>query len=98
MRSGFFSLIVVDWERKWPLEGALQTRFLRLGRHHGVTLLFLGEEDASQGIALVPLRIRAGRRREAPGVYRLELEIIRDKRGFGMTRQEEPAHGPPGMR
>ncbi len=98
MRSGFFSLIVVDWNMQWSLEGALQTRFLRLGRHHGVTLLFLGEENATHGIALVPLRIRAERRREAPGLYRLELEVIRDKRGSGMTRQEEAAHGPPGLR
>ncbi|MFP4406906.1 MAG: hypothetical protein ACLFPW_00155 [Spirochaetaceae bacterium] len=98
MRSGFFSLVVVDWKVQWPLEGALQTRFLRLGEHHGVTLLFLSEEHASRGIALVPVRIRADRRREAPGVYRLTLEIVRDKRGFGMTRQEEAAHGPPGLR
>jgi hypothetical protein len=98
MRSGFFSLLVVDWNDEWSLEGALQTRFLRLGRHHGVTLLFIGKENGGNGIALVPLRIRATRRREAPGAYLIDMELIRDKRGVRMTRQEEAAHGPPGLR
>ena len=98
MRSGFFSLVVVDWSDSWSLEGALQTRFFRLGRNHGVTLLFLAEERTTEGIALVPLRIRATRRREAPGAYLIDLEIIRDKRGVRMSRQEEAACGPPGLR
>lgn len=98
MRSGFFSLVVVDWSDSWSLEGALQTRFFRLGRNHGVTLLFLAEERATEGIALVPLRIRATRRREAPGAYLIDMELIRDKRGVRMSRQEEAACGPPGLR
>lgn len=98
MRSGFFSLLLVDWNDEWSLEGALQTRFLRLGRHYGVTLLFLGEESGGNGIALVPLRIRATRRREAPGAYLIDTELIRDKRGVRMPRQEEAAYGPPGLR
>lgn len=98
VRSGFFSLVVVDWNSAWPLEGALQSRFYRLARRHGATLLFLGEEGDAGGIALVPLRIRATRRRRSPGMYTLLLEVVRDKQGVGFSGQEVVVYGPPGLR
>lgn len=98
LRSGFFPLLVVDWNSDWPLEGALQSRFFRLARRYGVTLLFLGEEGESRGVALVPLRIRASRHRRSPGVYALLLEVLRDKRRAGFSGQEVTVYGPPGLR
>jgi len=96
MRSGFFSLVVVDWNGGWQLEGALQNRFFRLGRRHGVSLLFLGDEGSP--LPLVPLRVEANRSRRSPGNYVIEIEVVRDKLGVRLPRQEVAAHGPAGLR
>lgn len=98
MRSRFFQLIVVDWREGWPLEGALQARFVRLGRRHGVTLLFLCEADAGKGVSLMPVRLEARRERRGPGSYAVHLEVVRDKLGVRIPRREERARGPDGLR
>ncbi|MFP4329281.1 MAG: hypothetical protein ACLFP6_01050 [Spirochaetaceae bacterium] len=98
MRSRFFSLIVADWREEWLLEGAIQARFVRLGRRHGVTLLFLTEAQKNSSVALLPLRLLASRQRRGIGSYVLTLEVVRDKLGVRIPRHEEPARGPDGLR
>lgn len=99
-RSGGFGLVVVDLQAHGPLPPAVQTRLAGLAKRHHAALLFLtarGRDAPSLG-SLVSLHARAVRRQLGPGVFRCEVEEIKDRRrGPGWTHLEE-LRGPPGLR
>lgn len=101
LRSGAFSLLVLDLARTAQLPLPAQTRLLGLAQKGDCTLLCLtvkGEEELSLG-SLISLQARARRRQSRDGSFVWEVHVVKDKRrGPGWIHREEGFRGPPGLR
>jgi recombination protein RecA len=109
LRTGAFSLLVLDLGRDPALPGAVQARLAQLARRHATAVLFLTCKDAlspSLG-SLISLRAEAQRRplaearRLPPGTgargFICSLRVLKDKRRSPGWKHAEVCGGPPGL-
>jgi recombination protein RecA len=99
LRTGAFGLLVIDLYRNARLPISLQARLARLSHNHGCTVCFLtvkSEAAASLG-SMISLFVRVSRCRTAPGRFRLDLRVMKDKRRAPVWKQVEQIDGPPGL-
>jgi hypothetical protein len=91
LRTGAFGAVVLDL--RGGLEGARvhvprgiawQGRLLTLAREHACRVLVLSSEAEGHGSfgPLVSLRFDVRRRRLAPGCFRVEARVLKDKSGL----------------
>jgi recombination protein RecA len=102
LHSGAFGLVILDAQEELVPQGLLG-RFARLAEKNGTALVCLTQGKTEQGTehglgSMVSLRVRTHLHRLSPGVFRCEIEVIKDKRlGPGM-RTTEVYRAPPGLR
>jgi recombination protein RecA len=99
LRTGAFGLLVIDLYRNARLPASMQARLARLIHNHGCTVCFLtvkSEAAASLG-SMISLFVRVFRSRTDSGGFRLELQVVKDKRRAPVWRQVEQIDGPPGL-
>lgn len=99
LRSGSFSLILMDLGSETDLPLSAWTRLSGLARHHHVALVCLTRRGARMVPlgSLVSLRGEGVCRRSAFDRFTWELEIIKDKRHRPGWRQVEVCRGPDGL-
>jgi recombination protein RecA len=99
LRSGGFGLAVLDLGVA-PLLDALQSRLLGLAQTHQAAVLCLTarKRDAGSLGSLVSLRAEAVRVRVAEGRFRVELQVLKDKRRGPGWKQAEEHRGAAGLR
>ncbi|MCK9460361.1 MAG: recombinase A [Proteobacteria bacterium] len=99
IRSGALGLAVLDLASDdgaaAPFPAAYESRLAGLARRHGTAVILLA--DADRGMRLGPLVSLRGEARRR-GEHRLEIRIVRDKRGASGTIHAEPCRGPAGLR
>lgn len=100
IRSGSLGLAVLDLASDdgaaaAPFPAAYESRLAGLARRHGTAVILLA--DADRGMRLGPLVSLRGEARRR-GERRLEIRIVRDKRGASGTIHAEPCRGPAGLR
>ena len=102
LRSGAFGLVVVDFCQDAPPPGheAWQGRLLGLARQHESTVVLLTEKPTSADSlgTLIGLRIEPRRHREAPGRFRIEHEVVKNKSGAPLQVAPDHVRGPWGLR
>ncbi len=99
LRTGAFGLLVIDLYRNARLATPLQARLAHLAQQHGCTVCFLtvkAEAAPSLG-SMISLFARIFRSRSAPGRFRLELKVVKDKRRAPVWGHVEHVDGPPGL-
>ncbi|MDR7418862.1 MAG: recombinase A [Armatimonadota bacterium] len=113
VRSGAFSLVVVDTGPDPRIPTPLLARLASLAQRHHAALIFLTQQhrvaspdpatrsstDTSSSLgSLISLRVRARRQRIAPDRFRCWLEVLKDKRRGPTWGYDEVCRGAPGMR
>lgn len=102
LRSGAFGMLVIDLEADRPSgsPSAWQGRLLGLARQHESRVLFLSrsEFDRSSLGPLIGLRIEARRRKIAPGCFKIESSVLKNKSGAPFEFPAWSARGPWGLR
>jgi recombination protein RecA len=99
LRTGAFSLLVVDLGRDQALSTAVQARLAQLARRHGAVVLFLTCKDAlspSLG-SLISLRAEAQRLPLGENGFTCQLRVLKDKRRSPGWKHAEVCDGPPGL-
>ena len=99
LRTGAFGLLVIDLYRNARLPVPLQARLAHSAQHHGCTVCFLtvkAEAAPSLG-SMISLFARVSRSRSAAGRFRLDLQVVKDKRRAPVWRHVEYIDGPPGL-
>jgi recombination protein RecA len=97
--TGAFGLLVIDLYRNARLPEPLQARLARSALHHGCTVCFLtvkAEASPSLG-SMISLYARVSRSRSAAGRFRLDLQVLKDKRRAPVWKHVEHIDGPPGL-
>ena len=99
LRTGAFGLLVIDLYRNGRLPAPLQARLARLAGHHGCTVCFLTvKPEAAPSLgSMISLYARVSRSRIAAGRFRLDLQVVKDKRRAPVWRHVEHIDGPPGL-
>lgn len=106
LRSGGFGLVVLDAGARAAIPTALLARLALLAQRHHAAVVFLTHADIRTHLdpssstlgSLISLRVRARRRRLAPGRFRCWLDVLKDKRRGPTWRHEEVCRGAPGLR
>ncbi len=99
LRSGGFTLVILDLGSKVELPLPFQTRFAGLAKKHHTAMLYLtckGEWTPSLG-SLVSLRGHSAKTRTSFDRFTCSIHVVKDKRrgpGWGDT---EVCHGPDGL-
>jgi recombination protein RecA len=99
LRSGAFTLVVLDLGPRPELSIPAQTRLVGLAKQHDTALLCLtekGDEQASLG-SLVSLRAHTDPRRREGERYRCAVRVLKDKRRGPGWAHAEVVHGPDGL-
>jgi recombination protein RecA len=99
LRTGAFGLLVIDLYRNPRLPTPLQARLARLAHHHGCAVCFLTvkpEPSPSLG-SMISLFARVSRSRTSAGRFRLDVQVVKDKRRAPVWRHVEHVDGPPGL-
>jgi hypothetical protein len=103
-RSGAFGLLVLDVASfrgradNWMRAGEL-SRLLGLAQLHDIAVLFLTRKRSSAPSlgSLISLRGEARRVRVGTDRYRVEVQVLKDKRRAPGWRHTEELRGPPGL-
>ena len=99
LRSGAFSLVVLDLGEEAAIPTPLQARLVKLaqGRSTAVVCLTIKPSDAASIGSLVSLRGEARRVETARGLFTCEVRIIKDKHQGPTWKHKEDYHGPVGL-
>jgi recombination protein RecA len=99
VHSGAFGLVVLDLGDHAHIPTPLLARFMQLARKHGAAVVCLSEKsaDVESLSSLVSLRGEVRRVQSEAGMYRIEVQVLKDKRGTSW-RHTEQCHGPMGLR
>ncbi len=99
LRTGAFGLLVIDLYRDPRLPTPLQARLAPLAHHHGCAVCFLTvkpESSPSLG-SMISLFARVSRSRISAGRFRLDVQVVKDKRQAPVWGLMEHIDGPPGL-
>jgi len=105
LRTGAFGLLVIDLYGNPCSPTSLQARqahlmkLARLTHNHGCTVCFLTvKSDAASSLgSMISLFVRVFRNRAAAGRFRLEVQVVKDKRRAPVWKHVEQIDGPPGL-
>ncbi len=99
LRSGAFSLILLDHhgQEKFPLHA--QGRLAGLAKRHHTAVVSICERASDQGSmgSMVSLHVEALRHYEGQGKFRGTLRALKDKRRGPHWKISEEWHAPPGL-
>lgn len=105
LRSGSFSIIVVDIGPDSRIPTPLLARLASLAQRNHTALVFLTQQGGAPSPtgtsslgSLISLRVRARRQRVTADRFRCWLEVLKDKRRGPTWGHEEVCRGAPGMR
>ena len=96
LRSGAFGLLIADLgdRAQWPLP--VQSRLVGLLHRHRTALICLTHGRSKLG-SLVSLRASARLQRQSDGLFRCELQALKDKRNGATWQHVEVCCGPEGL-
>jgi len=99
LRSGGFSLVVVDVEGDLNLPFGAQTRLSGLAQHHHAVLVALTHGVQRRGVrgSLVSLRAETEKRRVGHDCFICAAHVVKDKRRSPGWTHEELCHGTDGL-
>ena len=108
LQTGAFSLLVIDLYGNPHSPTSLQfprvrqahlAKLAHLTHSHGCTVCFLTvKSEAAQSLgSMISLFVRVCRSRDAGGRFRLELQVVKDKRRAPVWKHVEQIDGPPGL-
>ena len=99
LRSGAFSLVVLDLEGRVEMPMAMQTRLVGLAKQHHTVLIGITRSlrRTAQRGSLVSLRVETERVRTAPGCFTCTWRALKDKRQAPGWSHREICHGPDGV-
>ncbi len=99
LRSGAFSLILLDHQchEKFPLHA--QGRFVGLAKRHQTAVVAISEREREQGTmgSMVSLHVEARREDEGEGRFRCTLSAVKDKSRGPHWNISESMHAPLGL-
>ncbi len=100
VRSGSFSLVVVDLDGHTRIQPAVLGRLVRLAGKHYTAVVCISPDRAplSSLGSMVSLRGTTKRVARSPNHYRCTLEVVKDKRSGPGWSVEEVCNGPAGLR
>lgn len=98
LRTGAFGAVVLDLTGAAPPRGeAWLSRLGALAREHDCRVVLLGAAAQSSRGAMIALRLRAVRKRQRPGRFTLEAELLRRKAGLSASLPSPAVRGPEGL-
>jgi hypothetical protein len=99
IRSGSFSLIVLDLDGHTRIQPAVLGRLVRLaGKHHTAVVCVSPEHAPLSSLgSMVSLRGTTKRVAGSSNRYRCTLEVVKDKRSGPGWRVQEVCYGPAGL-
>lgn len=100
LHSGAFGMVVMDIrEDRRPVIPGILGRFAHLAEKNGTALIFLQENEPENGLgSMISLRLSTHLSRIEPGVFRCDVEVVKDKRKGPGLRLSEIYHAPAGLR
>ena len=99
LRSGGFTLVVVDVQGEIGVPFAAQTRLGGLTQHHNATLIALTQAGRTEGArgSLVSLRAESDKHRAGHDSFLCVARVVKDKRGVPGWTHEEWCRGTDGL-